>query len=464
MIKSRLVYEYEIDHLLLEANYRELRRTEENAASIQALLAAPRNSMPDIDRLIKSRLINGLLFKVQELIWTTRSLRRRLGSQAHPTIQSEDHNSVGEIELEVRDPNNGKGIFLDITATKTGRVFGGIKCVANALTDACLSTGLATPIIKDSGAIREFGSTGSGKKVELRKGDIFVIIDHFWDAFNCYGEDLTSFRREGIIIATCIHDLIPLEYPALISPDLTKKQSDMLPKAVNGSDIIFSVSQSSASAIKNYILKNGICSNGDIEVRWFYNGTSPAAPSGSSNVREGFRSKFNRDHVFISVGSMMPHKAHRVAIKAFESLWASGSQFLYIIIGAKMEDSAIEHYVRNHDRFGVDLLRIDDANDSEVQWAYQNAYCLIHPSIAEGFGLPIIEARKSNLRVIASDIPVFREICGNGFCYFDACDAQMLSQKISTFEPRGNATQPEVEVLDWTGSLKMLCDTVARKS
>ncbi len=32
------------------------------------------------------------------------------------------------------------------------------------------------------------------------------------------------------------------------------------------------------------------------------------------------------------------------------------------------------------------------------------------PSLAEGYGLPIVEALAANIPVIASDIPVFREI------------------------------------------------------
>ncbi len=37
------------------------------------------------------------------------------------------------------------------------------------------------------------------------------------------------------------------------------------------------------------------------------------------------------------------------------------------------------------------------------------------PSLNEGFGLPVIEAINSGIPVVASDIPIFREILGNNY-------------------------------------------------
>ncbi|BBC00505.1 glycosyltransferase involved in cell wall biosynthesis [Bradyrhizobium japonicum] len=47
------------------------------------------------------------------------------------------------------------------------------------------------------------------------------------------------------------------------------------------------------------------------------------------------------------------------------------------------------------------------------------AHGLIMPSLAEGFGVPIIEAFAANTPVLCSDIPVFREVAGELADYFD---------------------------------------------
>jgi glycosyltransferase involved in cell wall biosynthesis len=44
---------------------------------------------------------------------------------------------------------------------------------------------------------------------------------------------------------------------------------------------------------------------------------------------------------------------------------------------------------------------------------YRLATVFVYPSIAEGFGLPVIEAMASGTPVVACDIPVLREVCGD---------------------------------------------------
>lgn len=58
-------------------------------------------------------------------------------------------------------------------------------------------------------------------------------------------------------------------------------------------------------------------------------------------------------------------------------------------------------------------------SDAELCEAYRNAVCLVFPSLQEGFGLPSLEAQSMGCPLLCSDIPVFREIAGDGARYFD---------------------------------------------
>lgn len=53
--------------------------------------------------------------------------------------------------------------------------------------------------------------------------------------------------------------------------------------------------------------------------------------------------------------------------------------------------------------------KIDDAN---LGWLYENCQFVAFPTLDEGFGLPVIEARHYGAPLVLSDIPVLREVAG----------------------------------------------------
>ena len=59
-----------------------------------------------------------------------------------------------------------------------------------------------------------------------------------------------------------------------------------------------------------------------------------------------------------------------------------------------------------------------------------NADLMVFPSKYEGFGIPPLEAMACGCPVIASDIPVLREVCSGSVLYFRPGDVNDLSMKM----------------------------------
>jgi len=136
---------------------------------------------------------------------------------------------------------------------------------------------------------------------------------------------------------------------------------------------------------------------------------------------------------FIYVGNFYPHKNVESLVKAFS---LSKTKADLLLIGP-------QDYFSGRLRRQITSLGLDDrikfifrANKTELIYFYKNALALIHPSLSEGFGLPIIEAAYFNLPVIASDISVFRELMGKDYTSFDPTDITDIRDKIDGFVKR----------------------------
>ena len=69
-------------------------------------------------------------------------------------------------------------------------------------------------------------------------------------------------------------------------------------------------------------------------------------------------------------------------------------------------------------------------SDIELNKLYSEALAFIFPSKYEGFGLPLLEAMRANCPVLASNIPIVNEICGESVLYFDPESINDISEKI----------------------------------
>lgn len=79
------------------------------------------------------------------------------------------------------------------------------------------------------------------------------------------------------------------------------------------------------------------------------------------------------------------------------------------------------------------IVLISDSSIQDLIYFYKNAKALIHPSLSEGFGLPLIEAAYFNCPVIASDIRVFQELLDDNYLAFNPNDTDDIVEKINSF-------------------------------
>ncbi len=133
---------------------------------------------------------------------------------------------------------------------------------------------------------------------------------------------------------------------------------------------------------------------------------------------------------FIYVGNFYPHKNVENLIYAFSQV---KEDYKLILVGPRDYFANRLTQLINQLSQQKRTIFYHNANSADLVYFYKNAQALIHPSLSEGFGLPLVEAAHFDLPIIASDIPVFKELLDGKYISFDPQNVHDISEKINTF-------------------------------
>jgi glycosyltransferase involved in cell wall biosynthesis len=138
--------------------------------------------------------------------------------------------------------------------------------------------------------------------------------------------------------------------------------------------------------------------------------------------------------VFTSLYS--EHKNVRTLFRALLELEASG-QKCRLITTADPNWENIDNAIRESDRKLADdlksraLLELTGVlSGSALDQLYAKADIFVYPSVVESFGHPLLEAMASGIPIIAADVPINRELCGNAALYFRPFEATHCADQV----------------------------------
>lgn len=127
----------------------------------------------------------------------------------------------------------------------------------------------------------------------------------------------------------------------------------------------------------------------------------------------------------------MPHKNLLLALRAFSKIERKDIKFF--IVGRKFQGIEGNMLYKLLDCLDDKVIFTGRVSDDELKNFYANATLFLFPSKYEGFGIPIIEAMKFNLPIIASKIASIPEVAGDCITYFDPYDEYDLTVKLMPF-------------------------------
>jgi glycosyltransferase involved in cell wall biosynthesis len=148
---------------------------------------------------------------------------------------------------------------------------------------------------------------------------------------------------------------------------------------------------------------------------------TPTAPAGSAPV-------------VLSVGTIEGRKNHGALLKACESLWEAGLVFELRLIGLAQFQTGGEAIAKIEAmRSAGRPVRYDGPVDERrLEEAYSSCAFTVYPSVAEGFGLPVIESLARGKACVCLGRGALGESAQGGGCMaLDSVDAAALADAIA---------------------------------
>jgi glycosyltransferase involved in cell wall biosynthesis len=310
-------------------------------------------------------------------------------------------------------------------------------------------------------------SLGPDTPIIIQPGDVLFMLDSSWEVYDRFLPIFDRVRKQGGKIVTMIYDLIPIIFPETCDQGIINVFEPWLNCAIKESDQLVCISRDVADNVLSYISKKKIRLSRKMDINYIHLGADIDVTPQHTSIREAVRELVdsNEAPLFLMVGTLEPRKGHAFSLDAFDQLWLAGHNYRLCFAGKiGWNVVEIEARIRNHPEFGRRLFLFEKPTDAEINVLYSVSTALITSSFAEGFGLPIVEAALHKTPVLASDIPVFREVGGSGAMYFSLESPMHLAEAVRvmaglTNEQRRKMAQ-DVKVLTWKESAAWTLDVI----
>jgi glycosyltransferase involved in cell wall biosynthesis len=230
-----------------------------------------------------------------------------------------------------------------------------------------------------------------------------------------------ALRHKNAVQITTIHDLIPI-----LQPHLCDEIRPLFYQRVEES-----IRKSRAIAVdsectKSDLLKHFQVPEEKIVVTYLYSSVSSedCDPGAVETTMKVFN--LERQKYILFVGTLDARKNIRRLVEAYLSLGSDQTLVLVGRMGWRGEEE-LKILAHMEKKPGQDVRWLAYVPKQTLSALYQGASCLAFPSLAEGFGLPPLEAMTSGCPVVCSSTTSLPETGGDAVEYIDPLSVQSIA-------------------------------------
>lgn len=230
-----------------------------------------------------------------------------------------------------------------------------------------------------------------------------------------------------------VHDLIPITHPQFCRAGEARKHSERMRTVLLTAKGVIGNSQATLDDLASFADVQDLKMPPAVPA-WL--GTDPLP------VRTHLRPPDRP--TFVIVGTIEGRKNHQMLLNIWSRLIARLGRETpkLLIIGQRgWEAESVLRRLDGDEKLSGHVVELSHCSDDELASHFASARALLFPSLSEGYGLPLAEALGMGVPVIASDLPVFREIAGSVPAYLSPFDDQAWEEAILDYASSESPTR-----------------------
>ncbi len=249
-----------------------------------------------------------------------------------------------------------------------------------------------------------------------------------------------KLRQRGLKPVFFLHDLIPISHPEYCRAGEAERHHQRLETMLAVGKGLIVNSQATREELLSYAEQRGIA-------------VPPCAVAllAPASLPEPYRTRPLAKPYFVMLGTIEPRKNHSLLLHLWRQLVAELGDAAPQLVVIGQRGWECEQVVDLLDRCAAlrgHVTELPHCNDRELATWLTHAQALLFPSFIEGFGMPLVEALMLGVPVIASDLPVFREIAGAIPHYLDPLDGPGWRQAVLAFaQPDSRVRQTQIDAM-----------------
>lgn len=232
-------------------------------------------------------------------------------------------------------------------------------------------------------------------------------------------------ERQAVKPIYFVHDIIPITHPEYCrAGERERHENRMRTVLATGAGVIGN-SQATLDELEQFGRSEALPSPPSVAA-WL--GTTPLPPSASMALTDR--------PTFVTIGTIEARKNHLFLLQVWSRLvrQLGPAAPRLIVIGQRGWESEQAADLLDRSALLQDaVVEIRSCDDATLAAHLANARALLFPTLAEGYGLPLVEALSAGTPVIASDLPVFHEIGQAVPEYLDPLDGPAWQRTILAY-------------------------------